>query len=134
MAILSCWEPCGGILCANLPIVYKSFVELLKQVGSTVGGGSRTQTKDSHSRAQSQSIIYNNDGVFSDWQRLNNSGIINDSKPAISTHASADTTDATEMDNLGLSGIVVQRDFTTEERRRSPVRKGSDTDVSSSMK
>ena len=136
MAILSCWEPCGGVLCANLPIVYKSFVQLLKQFGMSISGTSRTPTRDPHSKAQSQSGMYA-DGFHHhhrDWQRLNYSGgNVNGSKPALWASASANGVEG-DSNDLELSGIVVQRDVTIGERRRSPMRRGSDTDGSSNVK
>lgn len=27
LGILSAWEPCGGILCANIPIIYRAFTK-----------------------------------------------------------------------------------------------------------
>lgn len=134
MGILSCWEPCGGVLCANLPIVYKSFVRLLRQVGTSIGGGSHTPTRDAHSKAQSQSGMYS-EGFHRDWQRLNNSGNINinGSQPAVSARVSSNGMNGPERDDLELTGIVVQRGFTTEQRRRSPMGRGSDTDVSTNI-
>lgn len=127
LAVLSCWEPCGGVLCANLPIIYKSFVQIVKQVGSTVGGGSGS--RDGHSKAASHGGVYN-EGRLHDWTRINNSGK-NDSKPAVTADASANS--GTEMRNLDLAGIVVQKDFTAEESRLGKPRRGSDTDASSSI-
>lgn len=103
--------------------MYKSFMQIVKQVGSTIGGGSRS--RDDHSKVASQGGVYA-EGRLHDWTRINNSGN-NDSKPAVTADASANS--ETEMHNLGLAGIIVQKDFTAEESRLSRSRPGTDTDA-----
>jgi hypothetical protein len=36
LGILSAWEPCGGILCANLPIVYRTLIREFKYIKDTI--------------------------------------------------------------------------------------------------
>lgn len=38
LSILSALEPCGGILCVNLPVVYRDLVKTIQQVKATVKG------------------------------------------------------------------------------------------------
>ncbi|KAI1135058.1 hypothetical protein F5Y05DRAFT_190816 [Hypoxylon sp. FL0543] len=103
LGILSAWEPCGGILCANLPLIYRALVRGLKQISSTVRS-SKSRTRDFSSRPHSP---------YPDWTRINNSGTSNTyavSKITV-TRGSADPT---EMDTIGNSGIKVERDFIQE--------------------
>lgn len=41
LGILSAWEPCGAILCANLPVVYRVAARGFKQVRSKARSGAR---------------------------------------------------------------------------------------------
>ena len=50
LGILSAWEPCGAILCANLPVVYRVLVRGLKQLRSTARSGTRWSWSWSWSR------------------------------------------------------------------------------------
>ncbi|KAG6366929.1 hypothetical protein INS49_001110 [Diaporthe citri] len=42
LGILSAWEPCGGILCANVPMIYRAFSKMVENPSSvnTASGGS----------------------------------------------------------------------------------------------
>ncbi|KFH42169.1 hypothetical protein ACRE_070890 [Hapsidospora chrysogenum ATCC 11550] len=44
LAILSCWETCGGVLCANLPIVYKTTIQFLVDLRTRILGSSAFTT------------------------------------------------------------------------------------------
>ncbi|KAI0380417.1 hypothetical protein F5Y04DRAFT_97913 [Hypomontagnella monticulosa] len=97
LGILSAWEPCGGILCANLPLIYRSLVRGIKQISSTVRS-SRTRSRDLTARPHSS---------YNDWTRINNSA----SSKVTVTRGRVDTT---EMDMIGHVGIKVERGFKQE--------------------
>ncbi|KAK9774893.1 putative Integral membrane protein [Seiridium cardinale] len=61
LGILSAWEPCGGILCANLPIIYGAFF--------------RTTNPNKSSSAAPNSTQQSNQSSHREWVRLNNSSI-----------------------------------------------------------
>lgn len=106
LGILSAWEPCGGILCANLPLIYRALVRGIKQISSTVKT-SRSRTRDFSARPHSP---------YPDWTRINTSGTSNNyavSKITV-TRGSADPTD---IDMIGSTGIKVERDFIQEIHR-----------------
>ncbi|KAI2640840.1 hypothetical protein GGS26DRAFT_179833 [Hypomontagnella submonticulosa] len=94
LGILSALEPCGGILCANLPLIYRSLVRGIKQLSSTVRP-SRTRSRDLTVRSHSS---------YNDSTRINNSA---SSKVTVTRGP----TDITEMDMIGQVGIKVERGF-----------------------
>ncbi|KAI1383643.1 uncharacterized protein F4822DRAFT_440638 [Hypoxylon trugodes] len=106
LGILSAWEPCGGILCANLPLVYRDMVRSFKQIGSTVKS-SRSHTHDF--------------GIppilpYHDWSRITNSG--SSHHRAISkVTVTRGSMDPTEMDTAGCTGIKIKRGFKQEFHR-----------------
>jgi hypothetical protein len=102
---LSAWEPCGGILCANLPVIYGLLREAAKNVGDTLGRG--LKSKSSGHKASSRS------GSLSDGRLNHNWAQLNDSGAAIHSKVSADR--PTEMNNLRDLGdnIMVQREVVT---------------------
>ncbi|KAI1373237.1 hypothetical protein F4677DRAFT_225070 [Hypoxylon crocopeplum] len=105
LGILSAWEPCGAILCANLPLVYRAMVRGFKQIRSTVKT-SRTRSHDLSVRPHSP---------YLDWTRLNNSASSNCAVSKVTV--TRGTTDSTEMDMIGHTGIKVERDFKQEIHR-----------------
>jgi hypothetical protein len=114
LGILSAWEPCGGILCANLPITYTTLRQKAQQMGDTIGrglkyksgGGSDGRKHPSTRSGRSGGHLSSESRLNHDWAQLNDSGA------AISSKVSAER--STEMNNLGqLGGIVVQRDVVT---------------------
>lgn len=65
LGILSAWEPCGGILCANLPVVYRYIIQIASQLRATiVNSSNRGEAKTHSSRLGSQRIVQH------DWVRL----------------------------------------------------------------
>lgn len=120
LGLLSAWEPCGGILCANLPVVYRVLVHGFKQIKSAarssrsrsviVAGGDAGDDR----RPDSQSPLYH------DWTRLNNSGA-SDGTNQISPKISAGgrpVDEASELDTFGNSSIMVERTFEQDFGRR----------------
>ncbi|KAM5376951.1 hypothetical protein ACJZ2D_005295 [Fusarium nematophilum] len=67
LGIMSAWEPCGGILCANLPMVYRSVKDMFRTVKATVHSSKNTAGGSAISDRPSQTALSN------DWKRLNNS-------------------------------------------------------------
>lgn len=100
------WEPCGGILCANVPIIYTTFCKAAKDFGESLGRGFKSKStgqRPLHSRSGSDS---GDNRQKHTWAQLNDSGA------AISSKVSADK--PTEMNNLNeLGGILVQRELVT---------------------
>ncbi|KXJ90657.1 hypothetical protein Micbo1qcDRAFT_71885 [Microdochium bolleyi] len=65
LGILSAWEPCGGILCANLPVVYRYIVQMADRVRASLVSASNPSEVKTHSSApRSQGRIQHN------WERL----------------------------------------------------------------
>jgi hypothetical protein len=66
---MSVWEPCGGILCANLPLIYRTLKRGVRHVGGTIGRSLRqrsTNREASHSEAELNNN--NNDNInHDDW-------------------------------------------------------------------
>ncbi|KAI1775712.1 hypothetical protein F4818DRAFT_385975 [Hypoxylon cercidicola] len=103
LGILSAWEPCGGILCANLPLVYRAMVRGINQIRSTVKS-SRSRTHDISARPNSP---------YHAWTPLDNS--VPSNKRSVSrVTIGRGTAESTEMDVIGLAGIKVDRDFKQE--------------------
>ncbi|KAH9883508.1 hypothetical protein F4778DRAFT_801874 [Xylariomycetidae sp. FL2044] len=101
LGILSAWEPCGGILCANLPLVYQVVIRAWRHVRSTVSS-SKPQKSSAGSAGR-----YTNE--YREWVRINHSGGV-----GANSHASVHITrggDISELDDLAPDGIVVQRGF-----------------------
>ncbi|KAI0173307.1 hypothetical protein GGR52DRAFT_380592 [Hypoxylon sp. FL1284] len=104
LGILSAWEPCGGILCANLPLVYRVMAKGITQIRSTV------KSTRSRSRIVSPRL---SSPPYHAWTPLENSDASKKgsvSKITITRGAPEDT----EMGVLGLAGIKVERDFKQE--------------------
>ncbi|KAH7018858.1 hypothetical protein EDB80DRAFT_869534 [Ilyonectria destructans] len=66
LGIMSAWEPCGGILCANLPMVYRSLKDIFRTVKATVQSSKNTAGASGLSERHSQTALSN------DWKRLHN--------------------------------------------------------------
>lgn len=122
LGILSAWEPCGGILCANLPVVYRVLVHGFEQIKSAAARSSRSRSVavgsgdagDNNRRPDSQSPLY------PDWTRLNHSGA-SDTTSQVSPKISAGgrpAEEASELDTFGNSIIMVERTFKQDFGRR----------------
>ncbi|XXG95072.1 hypothetical protein Hte_001332 [Hypoxylon texense] len=108
LGILSAWEPCGGILCANLPLVYRAMVRGITQIRSTMKS-SRSRTRDASARTRPNS-------PYHAWTPLDNS--VPSNKLSISKITiGRGAVESTEMDVIGLAGIKVDRDFKQEIHR-----------------
>ncbi|KAK5988810.1 hypothetical protein PT974_10304 [Cladobotryum mycophilum] len=103
LGILSAWEPCGAILCANLPLVYRSLINILGKVKATV--------RSSHSRGGGGGFTLSSEGQS--LKELGGEG--NRTVTEVSAHKTP--SNSTEMDMLKLEGIVVQRGFTQDSQR-----------------
>ncbi|KAI0426625.1 hypothetical protein F5Y09DRAFT_318441 [Xylaria sp. FL1042] len=66
--ILSALEPCGAILCANLPIIYRDLVRIFKRLGRSVRG-----MKNSSSGSKEQLSPYGTSGG-QEWVRIDGGG------------------------------------------------------------
>ena len=101
LGILSAWEPCGGILCANLPLVYRALVQMVKTVRDTVQGTTKKDTNavDSHRPSEAQ--------LSHDWTRLNNSGNVTSSVDELNPELTTKTSIA--MHQYELNSIAASK-------------------------
>ncbi|KAI1403563.1 hypothetical protein F4819DRAFT_495264 [Hypoxylon fuscum] len=108
LGILSAWEPCGGILCANLPLIYRELARGVNHAIRSTVKTSRSRSRDLSTRPRSP---------YHAWTPLNNNASSNNcatSKVTI-TRGQAEST---ELDVIGLSGIKVERDLKQEFHRK----------------
>lgn len=68
LGILSAWEPCGGILGGNLPIVYKTIK------GIFPGKNASSAPSDQKTGSTQESLGPKKENVYYDWVRLDSSG------------------------------------------------------------
>ncbi len=124
LGILSAWEPLGGIFCANLPIIYRALVTMLRNLkGSVSGPHSRTGDPSSQSYRDAEQS-------HRPWARL-----YNGSGPQVDYHSEASATKArgevTELRSINGNAIQVDQYFEQqvyhegEENPLCPVPKGS---------
>ncbi|RAL05081.1 putative integral membrane protein PTH11-like [Aspergillus ibericus CBS 121593] len=122
LGILSAWEPLGGILCANLPVIYKSLASIFRNLKSTLLTRSANPSSSSHHHHQrqskSKSTTHNHHNT---WLELHNgsAGGKSSYRSEISALKSLDDEtdgDATEMQAVvrGLNTILVERQFEQE--------------------
>ncbi|KAI1347774.1 hypothetical protein F5Y01DRAFT_329197 [Xylaria sp. FL0043] len=102
--ILSALEPCGAILCANLPIIYRELLRISKRLGNSVRG-----TKNASSGSKEQLSPY---GVSGDqeWVRIDGGG---SKKTAGYPRASATRGDTSHSEKeLTTRGVIkVEQEF-----------------------
>ncbi|KAI1503837.1 hypothetical protein F5X99DRAFT_373588 [Biscogniauxia marginata] len=101
LGILSAWEPCGGILCANLPVVYRYFVEKFKGIKASTVGFSQPKSPGIRS-----SHLYGKDNGYPDWLPLNESG-------GLSSEIQHQVTGA-RASQFSPPRIVIERSFTQD--------------------
>ncbi|KAI5920214.1 hypothetical protein F4810DRAFT_713736 [Camillea tinctor] len=101
LGILSAWEPCGGILCANLPIVYKYLVDKFQDIGTATGVF--PQPRNSGIRS---SHAYAKDNGYPHWIPLNESG-------GLSSDIQHQVT-GSRADDCPPRVIMVERSFTQD--------------------
>ena len=77
LGVLSAWEPCGGILCATLPLIYRTIINMVHSVGLIIRGTSRRSGSGSGeggdsdgSRASRGTHMSSNHVLASEWHRL----------------------------------------------------------------
>ncbi|KAI8959219.1 hypothetical protein F5Y11DRAFT_359399 [Daldinia sp. FL1419] len=100
LGILSAWEPCGSILCANLPLVYQPLVRNIRRICSRIKTP-RSQSRGMGGRPRSTSH---------NWAQLDNSIPSNRATSKVTITRG----NSTELDMIGRSGITVERDFRQE--------------------
>ncbi|KAI1801122.1 hypothetical protein F4811DRAFT_556131 [Daldinia bambusicola] len=103
LGILSAWEPCGSILCANLPLVYKPLVHAIQKLRSSIKS-SRSRSHDLGARLPPS---------YHDWTRLDSNAFRNyptSNIIAVGGHSA-------ELDLIERPGITVERDFKQEIHR-----------------
>jgi hypothetical protein len=110
LGILSALEPCGAILCANLPIIYREIAKGLKRIGGTArtpGGVSDDSNKELSSPYKASR--------GHDWIRINNSGRKNETEFPKTSIAGGKTGES-EQELTKRGGIKVEREFELQSR------------------
>ncbi|KAH8817011.1 hypothetical protein F5884DRAFT_241811 [Xylogone sp. PMI_703] len=115
--ILSAWEPCGGILCANLPVVYSSVVRVIKKVTSSVHRSEqRTKERTTYDEPSGRRVGHG-------WSQLNKSGSLarNSSQATDATGLTAKEAQnvETELATLDVERTMI-RDTSRDRRSRFP--------------
>ncbi|PTB62249.1 hypothetical protein BBK36DRAFT_1172805 [Trichoderma citrinoviride] len=124
--ILSAWEPCGAILCANLPPIYRHLVV----IRDTLRAGVRSVVTHSHSHPRSAATEevngsdrgrggYKGSLQHHDWAKLNRSdGLTGETTSRTVTEVCAQKGPglAVDLEELQGGGIMVQRAFTQHSR------------------
>ncbi|GKZ23063.1 hypothetical protein AbraIFM66951_008995 [Aspergillus brasiliensis] len=114
LGILSAWEPLGGILCANLPVIYKSLAAVFRSIKGTLHTHGSRSVHASFTRRQTKTSAHNHHNT---WLQLNNgSGAGNSYRSEILALKSMDDDDDdTEMQPVpGMNTIMVERQFEQE--------------------
>lgn len=120
LGILSAWEPCCAILCANFPPIYRHLViisEFLRAGVRNVTQWTVTQSRsaatgvssDRHGGSKGKGEVQHHD-----WAKLNHSDAFTGETNRTVTEVSAQgpPSDAVEMDGVKVGGIMVERAFT----------------------
>lgn len=119
LAILSAWEVLGGILCANLPILYKFIARAFQMIKSGVRSTrSGSQSNNASSTARSSSKV----NAVKNWIKLENGRSANASDhPYLMTtsevfvsKSAEEEVEAAEMQALRYNTIRVERRFEQE--------------------
>ncbi|KAI1173069.1 hypothetical protein F4777DRAFT_601087 [Nemania sp. FL0916] len=109
LGILSALEPCGAILCANLPIIYRATVKGMRAIGSSV----KTPRNSSYGTGGLPSPYKEAEGQ--DWIRIHNDGRKRDTRfPMTSIAGGTMVESETELATHG--GIKVEREFELQSR------------------
>ena len=118
LGIPSLWELCGGILCANLPIIYKTSTTSFKGLEATVK--SSQHSHGSHDTAVT--LLFNRQSAMHrDWMRLHNKGGLRGSPVVAASNNSAVSglSESTKLDVFGVNGIGVEEDFKQDVHRET---------------
>ncbi|KAL7917261.1 hypothetical protein ACQKWADRAFT_54236 [Trichoderma austrokoningii] len=114
LGILSAWEPCGAILCANLPQIYRHLVIIKDKIQSTVKSVAHSRSSATASSSERRGGGYKGSLQHHDWAKLNTSdGLSGGTGGETVTEVVAEpTTMSVELDELKAGGIMVSRAFT----------------------
>ncbi|KAL5358589.1 hypothetical protein BJX96DRAFT_146823 [Aspergillus floccosus] len=124
LGILSAWEPLGGIFCANLPVIYRAVVTMLRNLKSSAHGPSAATVKpnsqpyrDVEQSPRPWALLHNDSGTQLDYRT--------DASAAKGHDA------ATELQSISRNAIQVEQYFEQrvehegEETPLRPLPKGS---------
>ncbi|RHZ67293.1 hypothetical protein CDV55_107696 [Aspergillus turcosus] len=107
LGFLSAWEPMGAIFCANLPIIYRAVVNMLRNIKGSVSG------QRSHSRNPDSQPYVDSQQSHRRWATLHNG-----SGPQTGYRSEASATkprgEVTELQSMSLNGIQVNQYFEQE--------------------
>ncbi|KAM0449223.1 hypothetical protein ACHAO4_007887 [Trichoderma viride] len=114
LGILSAWEPCGAILCANLPHIYRHLVIIKDKIQNTVKSVTHSRSGATASSSERRGGGYKGSLQHHDWAKINNSdGLSGGTGGETVTEVVAQpTTMSVELDELKSGGIMVSRAFT----------------------
>lgn len=114
LGILSAWEPCGAILCANLPQIYRHLVIIKDKIQSTVKSVTHSRSVATASGSERRGGGYKGSLQHHDWAKLNNSdGLSGGTGGETVVEVTAQpATMSVELDELKSGGIMVSRAFT----------------------
>ncbi|KAI0906474.1 hypothetical protein F4823DRAFT_631482 [Ustulina deusta] len=104
LGILSALEPCGAILCANLPIIYRELLRVSKRLVSSVKG-----TKNSTSGSKEQLSPYGASGG-QEWVRIDGGGLKKTAAFPMSSATRGNPADS-EKALTAHGGIKVEQEF-----------------------
>jgi predicted membrane protein len=106
LGILSAWEPCGLILCANLPMTYRSLSSAFRQLRTSYSG---SQSATSSGRRRTRDALYH------DWIRMEKSGGLRGDRQGLpEVFVEKGSAVAPEDEATDASGIMVKRSFTQD--------------------
>ena len=124
LGILSAFESLGGVLCANLPIIYRLFKTAAQKISSSVSGqkskGSNLQyAYDSRAYGSKSHGRQNRRSTDSErWIQMPNESDSTEMQTHVQGMSPEMKADGFEMGPIPRDGIAVQREFhtTVEER------------------
>ncbi|KAL6862064.1 WD40-repeat-containing domain protein [Trichoderma novae-zelandiae] len=133
LGILSAWEPCGAILCANLPPIYRHLVVIRDTLRASV----RSVVTHSHPRSAATAVHgsdrrggYKGSLQHHDWAKQNSSGGLTGETSRTVTEVCAQKRPqmAVELEELKGGGIMVQRAFTQHSAQERDLEAGEGED------
>ncbi|KAH7029352.1 uncharacterized protein B0I36DRAFT_423020 [Microdochium trichocladiopsis] len=106
LGILSAWEPCGGILCANLPVVYRYIVQVASQLKASIAQCSAQGEVKTHSSVSPSQRLMQHDWVQLPAENMGLSTVVVHNRHPVQTPG---RTEPCELGSLPWSGIKVQQ-------------------------
>ncbi|TGJ83160.1 hypothetical protein E0Z10_g5612 [Xylaria hypoxylon] len=105
LGILSALEPCGAILCANLPIIYREVVKSFKRLGNTV------RSSQNASSGSKELLSPYGASPGQEWVRIDANGNKKTAAGFPKTSATRGNTGESEQELTTHKGIKVEQEF-----------------------